>query len=147
MDQLFTTFGVNWKLLVMQAVNFGLLLLVLWKYVYTPVLKLIDERREQIAEGVRTAEAADRRLADADEEGKQLVGAAAKEGEGLVAAARLRADERAQEIVKSAEAKAAASLAEAVQRAEEAQRKAMQESEKEITRAAMLAAEKILAQK
>lgn len=147
MDQLFATFGINWKLLIVQAVNFGVLLLVLWKYVYTPVLALIDERREKIAEGVRTAEAATRRLSEADAEGKQMVGTAAKEGEALVASARLRADERAQEIVKNAEAKAASTLAEAVQRAEEAQRKAMQESEKEITRAAMLAAEKILAQK
>jgi F-type H+-transporting ATPase subunit b len=147
MTELFTTFGVNWKLLVMQAVNFGLLLLVLWKYVYTPVLKLIDERREQIAEGVRTAEAATRRLAEADTEAKGLVGAAAKDGEALVASARLRADEKAQEILKSAEAKATQALADATLRAEETKRKALQESEKEITRAAMLAAEKILAHK
>lgn len=147
MDQLFATFGINWKLFTMQMVNFGLLLWVLWKFVYTPVLAMIDQRREEIAEGVRKAEAADRRLAEADLEGKSLVAAAGKEGESLVAAARARADEKATEIVKTAEAKAAAALSDATARAEEAKRKALQESEKEIARAAMLAAEKILAHK
>ena len=147
MAQLFATFGINWKLLLIQSVNFGLLLFVLWKYVYTPVLAMIDKRRDEIAEGVRTAEAATRRLSEANEEGKALVASAGKEGEGMVAAASARATERAQEIVKAAEDKAASALAEAQAKGDEAKRKALQESEKEIARAAMLAAEKILKQK
>lgn len=144
MDQLISTFGIDWRLLLVQSVNFGLLLLVLWRFVYRPVLAMIDERREAIAEGVRKAEAADRRLAEAETEGKQLVGAAARESEAMVAAARARAEEKASGIMRDAEAKAAAALADAATRAEEAKRKALAESEKEITRAAMLAAEKIL---
>jgi F-type H+-transporting ATPase subunit b len=141
---LFSTFGINGKLLLMQAVNFGLLLLVLWKFVYRPVLAMIDERRAKIADGIAQAEAASRRLAEADEEARGLVGAAAKEGEGLVAAARERADVRAAEIVKDAEGKAAAALSDAQARAEEIKRQAARESEKDIIRASVLAAEKLL---
>ena len=90
MDQLISTFGIDWRLLLVQSVNFGLLLLVLWRFVYRPVLAMIDERREKIAEGVQKAEAADRRLAEADEEGKGIIGAASREGEQVVAAARAR---------------------------------------------------------
>lgn len=147
MTELFSTFGINWTLLLMQAVNFGLLLFVLWRFVYRPVLSMIDERQKKIAEGVQKAEAADRRLAEADEEGKQLVGSAAKEGESLVAAARARSETLAAEIVKNAETKAAASIADAATRAEESKRQALREGEKDIVRAAMLAAEKILAKK
>ncbi len=147
MSDLFSTFGLNGKLLLMQSVNFGLLLLVLWKFVYRPVLAMIDERREKIAEGVRIAEAADQRLAAAQEESEQLVGAGAREAEQLVAAARIRAEEKGSEIVKGAEAKADAALKDATARAEEAKRRALQESEKEIAKAALLAAEKILATK
>lgn len=71
MGELFSTFGINGKLLLMQSVNFGLLLLVLWKFVYRPVLTMIDERREKIAEGVRIAEAADQRLAAQGQDGRQ----------------------------------------------------------------------------
>ena len=144
MGELFSTFGVDWRLLIIQAVNFGLLLSVLTYFLYKPILQIIDERREKIAEGVRTAEAAGRKLADAKVEGEGIVGGAAREAEALVASARSRADERGAEIVKLAEARAAATLKEASERAEEAKRQVMKESEREIARAAMLAAEKIL---
>lgn len=144
MSELLATFGVNWKLLLIQAVNFGLLLAILSYFLYKPVLKIIDERREKIAEGVRTAEAASRRLEEAKSEGEGIVGSAAREAEGIVAAARSRAEERAEGIVKSAESLAAATLKDAAAHAEEAKRQALKDSEREIARAAMLAAEKIL---
>jgi len=147
MDQLFATFGINWKLLLIQGVNFGVLLVALSYFLYRPVMKMLDERREKIAEGVRAAEAAQQRLAAAKEEGETLVGDAAREAESLVAAARVRADEKGAEIVSGAETKAESIVREATARAEESQRRAMQESEKEIAKAAMLAAEKILAAK
>ena len=88
MSELFATFGVNWKLLLAQAVNFGLLLTVLTYFLYKPVLKIIDERREKVAEGVRKAEAATRRLQEAKTEGEGMVGEAARQAEGTVAEAR-----------------------------------------------------------
>jgi len=147
MSELFATFGVNWKLLLIQALNFGALLAILTYFLYKPILRIIDERREKIAEGVRTAEAASRRLEEAKTEGEQLVGGAAREAESIIATARTRADERASEIVKGAETRAASTLSDAAERAEEAKRQALKESEREIARAAMLAAEKILREK
>ena len=145
MDQLVAVFGIDWRLLVIQGINFALLLCVLSYFLYKPVLKIIDERREKIAEGVRTAEAAARRLAEAKEQGENLVGAAARDAESLVAAARARADERHTEIVRAAESRADSILKDAAARAEEAKRQSLAESERGIAKAAMLAAEKILA--
>ena len=147
MSALFEAFGVNWQLLLVQAINFGLLLFVLTYFLYKPVMKMIDERQKKIAEGVRTAEEAARRLADAKQEGDQITGEAAREAEGIVASARTRADERGSEIVKAAQVQADAVLKDAAARAEEAKRQALQESQREIARAAMLAAEKILREK
>lgn len=147
MSELFAAFGINWKLLLVQAVNFGLLLSVLTYLLYKPILRIIDERREKVSEGVRTAEAAQRRLEEAKKEGDELVGTAARDAEALVANARVRADEKGGEIVKAAESRADALMKEAAQKAEEAKRQALSESQKEIARAAMLAAEKILREK
>lgn len=147
MEGLISAFGIDWRLLVIQAVNFAVLLGGLTYFLYTPVMKLIDERREKIAEGVRTAEAAQRRLEEAKTEGDQLIGKAAREAEGLVAAARTRGEEKESEIVHAAEQRADALLKDAAARAEEAKRQALMESQKEIARAAMLAAEKILREK
>ncbi|MEK7098653.1 MAG: F0F1 ATP synthase subunit B [Patescibacteria group bacterium] len=147
MSELFAAFGLDVKLLLIQALNFAILLFVLWKFLYTPVLKMIDERRGKIAEGVQKAEAADRKLADADTEGKGIVASASKDAEGLVASARNRADEQASEIMKRSQERADQLLADAQARAEEAKRQALAAGEKEIARAAMLAAEKILEKK
>lgn len=144
MNQLLAVFGVDWKLLLVQAVNFGLLLSVLTYFLYKPMLRIIDERQRKIADGVKTAEAADKKLADAKAESDHMIGGAVREAEALVASARSRADERGVEIMKAAETRAAATMKEAAERAEEAKRMVLKESEREIARAAMLAAEKIL---
>ncbi len=147
MSQFFAAFGIDWKLLLIQGVNFGVLLLILWRFLYGPLLKIIDERREKIAEGVRTAEEAAQRLAEAKAEGDKMVGTAAREAEALVAGARTKAQSKGLEIVKAAETRADAIMTDAEARAEEAKRQALLESEREIARAAMLAAERILKSK
>jgi F-type H+-transporting ATPase subunit b len=144
MNALFEAFGINGSLLLIQAVNFGALLLALWYFLYTPVLKMIDERRAKIAEGVRMAEAASQRLADATTESEGIIGGAARNAEELVANGRQRGIEKEAELLKIAEARAESVVKEAVARGEEIKRQVMSESEREVARAAMLAAEKIL---
>src|SRR6267378_3500117 len=113
MSQLFAAFGIDWKLLLIQGLNFGLLLVVLSYFLYKPILKIIDERREKIAEGVRTAEAASRRLAEAKEEGDKQIGEAAREAQSIIASARSSGEERKASIVSEAEARAHAILKDA----------------------------------
>lgn len=144
MSELFETFGVNWKLLFIQAINFGLLLLVLWYFLYRPLLRMIDERREKIAEGVRNAEAAKTALDEAGGKRDAIVGEASREAEGIIATARSRADEKGNELLKSAAARATALLAETKARAEEEKRQTLKAAEADIARAAVMAAEKLL---
>ncbi len=147
MSELFATFGINWKLLLIQAVNFGVLLTALTYFLYRPVMKILDERRAKIAEGVQAAEAAGQRLADAKTEADGIVGDGARQAESLLSNARTSAEEKGATIVKDAEARATALLKDAEARATETQRQALRESEREIAKAAMLAAEKILREK
>ena len=144
MQELFEVFGVNWKLLLVQAFNFGLLLVILTFFLYKPVLRIIDERREKVAEGVRNAEEALQKLAASETEGKEIVISASREAERIVALARESAEEKGSGLVREAEARAEALLKDADARAAEAQRQALSRSEKEIAQAAMLAAEKVL---
>ncbi len=59
------TFGVNWKLFLAQLVNFSIVLVVMWKWVYTPLIKLMDTRAKEITEGLVNATAAQQKLAEA----------------------------------------------------------------------------------
>lgn len=65
--------GINWKLFVSQAVNFFILLTVLWAFVYRPLIRIIKERNEKIKTGLDKAEQADVRLKEIDNIGKEKI--------------------------------------------------------------------------
>ncbi|KND49547.1 MAG: ATP synthase F0, B subunit [Parcubacteria bacterium C7867-008] len=144
MDQLLEAFGIQLPLLLAQLVNFGVLFVALTYLLYKPVMKTLDERRTKVAQGVLDAEEAAQKLASADEEASTTVQTAEKEAEGIVATAREEAGSEKTRIVKEAEARAASVAADAEARAKETAEKSLRESEKEIARLAMLAAEKAM---
>ena len=43
--ELFGKLGIEWKLLLAQGLNFILLLIILRKFLYKPILKMLDERK------------------------------------------------------------------------------------------------------
>lgn len=147
MDALLEAFGVDWKLLIAQAVNFGIVLLALTYLLYKPVMKTLDERAHKIAKGVEDATRAEEKLAHADEAAAHTVRTAEQEAEAVVARARDEASSERTRIVKEAEIRAATVLSDAELRAKENAASALRESEKEIARLAVLAAEKVLKEK
>jgi F-type H+-transporting ATPase subunit b len=144
MEQLFDAFGIDWKLLIAQAINFGVLLAVLTYLLYKPVLKTLDERSALIKKGVVDAEEATKKLEEADDTVKARLQEAEGEAEGLVARARDEAGSERSRIVKEAEARASHIEKDAEARAKEAKEQALKESEREIARLAILAAEKAI---
>lgn len=144
MEQLFGAFGIDGKLLLAQLINFGVLFVALTWLLYKPVMKTLDERRAKIAQGVEDAEKATAKLAVADEEASKVVHGAETEAEGIVASAREAATSEKTRIMKEAEARAAQVALDADMRAKETAAQALRESEKEVARLAVLAAEKVL---
>ncbi len=144
MGSLFATFGINAQLLLIQAVNFGIVLLVLWYFLYTPLFKVIAERRDKVAKGVADAEAAARSKADIEASRSGILSAAEHEASAVVERAVEEGKGERAAIVKSAQERSDALLADARAQSEEAKRRALADSEKDIARMAVLAAEKIL---
>jgi F-type H+-transporting ATPase subunit b len=50
------TFGVDWPHLVAQMISFGVVCVLLHRFAYRPVLGVLAERRQRIAEGLANAE-------------------------------------------------------------------------------------------
>ncbi len=144
MEQLLDAFGIDWKLLLAQLVNFGVLFVALTWFLYKPVMKTLDERKAKIAKGVEDAEIASEKALTADADAAKVVKGAENEAEGIVSSARDLAGTEKARIVKEAEARAAQVAADAEARATETAAKALRESEREIARIAVLAAEKVL---
>ncbi len=144
MESLLDAFGIDWKLLAAQLVNFGVLFVALTWLLYKPVMKTLDERRMKIAQGVEDAERAAISAANADAEAAKVVQGAEQEADGIVGSARELANAEKARITKEAEARAAQIASDAQVRAAETAARAMRESEREVARLAVLAAEKVL---
>jgi F-type H+-transporting ATPase subunit b len=144
MEQLFEAFGIDGKLLLAQLINFGVLFVALTWLLYKPVMKTLDERAEKIRQGVEDAERAAEAAANADEAAQKVVKGANEEAEGIVATAREHASSEKARLLKEAEARAAQVALDAEARAKETAEQARRESEKEVARLAVLAAEKVL---
>jgi F-type H+-transporting ATPase subunit b len=144
MSQLFSAFGIDWHLLIAQAVNFGIVLIALWYFLYKPVLATMEERRALISRGVEDAERAGEKLAGADTEALSRVAVADTEAASIIANARETANSEKTRLLKEAEARAVAVTKDAEARALEVAERARRESEKEVARLAILAAEKVL---
>jgi F-type H+-transporting ATPase subunit b len=56
LEQIARTFGVDWPHLIAQIISFGIVCFVLYRLAYRPVLAILDQRRQQIAEGLSNAE-------------------------------------------------------------------------------------------
>lgn len=61
--------GIDWFTLVAQVVNFLILLALLWRFLFKPVMRAMDRREEKIASRLEEAEAKER---EAEEEREKL---------------------------------------------------------------------------
>ena len=144
MDKVIAVFGIEWELLIAESVNFLILLAILTYFLYRPVMKVLADRAAAIKKGLADADAAAKALEVTEGARAGVIAEAHHEAEMIVARAEDEGKTERNSIVKSAQDRAEAVLKDAAQSAEEAKRRALKESEAEIARTAVLAAEKIL---
>jgi F-type H+-transporting ATPase subunit b len=110
---IFTTLGIDWRLLILQIIAFLILVWILGKFVYPWLMKSVDERQAKIEESVKAAEEAEKKaesaqeeiaklLKDARAEAKDIVTTAKDEAAAMVADAEGKAKTRAEKIVADA---------------------------------------------
>jgi F-type H+-transporting ATPase subunit b len=140
----FDAFGVDFPKLIFQIINFLVLLYLANRFLFKPVMKLLDERSERIRKGLEDAEAAERDRELAASEREAALTESRKEAQALLArAAKIAEDTRAETV---AEAKAAAEklIARARQEITAERDKAMSELKAEVADLALDAASKLV---
>src|SRR5688500_10081393 len=50
------TFGLDWPHFIAQVISFSIVAFLLHRFAYKPILKVLEERRQRIAEGLANAE-------------------------------------------------------------------------------------------
>ena len=90
-QQIARTFGVDWPHLVAQIVSFSIVCIVLYRYAYRPVLRVLEERRQQIAQGLANTEKIKAELARTEAQRQEVMAQANAQGNKLIEEARLAA--------------------------------------------------------
>ncbi|MGH7975975.1 MAG: F0F1 ATP synthase subunit B [Limisphaerales bacterium] len=103
MDEL----GIDWRALLTQTISFSIVFFVLWKYAYGPIFKMLNARREKIAEALANAEKIKADVAKTETERHKILTDAGDKADKLIddarqAAARVR-EQETQKAIAAAE--------------------------------------------
>jgi len=147
MQELLSKLGIDYKLLIAQIVNFLVLLFVLYKFAYGPIVAMLEKRQKKIEQGLADAEAAKKNLEKSEEKQKEILKKARTETKEIVAKAHIQAEKSKSEMAAEAKAQAEKIIADAKVQIEREKRKMLGEIKSEIGGLVVAAAEKIIDEK
>jgi F-type H+-transporting ATPase subunit b len=136
--------GIEPGLLVSQIINFLLLIVILRATLYEPVLKMLEQRRERIAQSMNEAERVTVAAQEAEQEKVKVLDVARREAQEIRAQATRDTEKIAQEIRSRAEAEATEIRMKAQDDAQKQVQTAMADANKQIAELAILATEQLL---
>ena len=147
MEEITKVFGIDWRLLLIQIINFAILLFLLKIFLYKPIMKIIDERKVKIEKGMADAEEATVKLGLAEESAHKMLQEAQNKAEKLTEETYDLLRQFKDEKTKEAEEDGQKILAAAEKEKKTLRERAVREAEEEVTRMSILGAEKILKEK
>ncbi len=84
--------GINLKSFLAQLVNFGIVVIVLWKWVFTPLTQAMRQRSEEIERGLEKSLQADKKLEEAVAEKAKAIKSARAETHAMIEEAEKSSD-------------------------------------------------------
>ena len=147
MSLLLSKLGIDWKLLIAQIVNFLVLLFVLWKFAYGPILAMLEKRQKKIEKGLADADEAHKKLVESEERQKEILKNARVEAKDIVEKAREQAEKAKSEIAAESKVQAEKIIISAKSEIEQEKQKTIAEIKSEIGGLVAAATEKIVGEK
>jgi F-type H+-transporting ATPase subunit b len=101
------TFGWNWQLFLSQVISFCIVVFLLRRFAYKPILAVLEERRRKIEEGQLNAEKIKKELAEAEKRYQEIVAKGNADAQKMIDEARESAEHlserKQQEAITAAE--------------------------------------------
>ena len=91
MNDTLQMFGIQWPKFIIQLINFTVLLLILKKFAYPPIFKMLDQRKAKIAESVANADQIKAQLAKTEVDRQKTLPEAGELANKIIADARAAA--------------------------------------------------------
>ncbi len=133
-EQIAKTFGVDWPHLAAQIISFCIVCALLYRFAYRPVLAMLEERRQRIAEGLANAEKIKAELAGAEAQRQEVMAQAHTQATKLIEEARAAAARVQQEETNKAIAAAEQIMAKAREAAAQDYDRMLAELKREVGR-------------
>ncbi len=136
--------GINGPFLLAQIINFIVFFLLLRRFLFPPLLRMLDERKQRIAEGLAAADIARK---EAEAERARLMAqieAERKEAQARIAAASAEAERVKAEIIAQAQREAEVIKAKAIAEAEAERQRILAEAHRQIAELTVLATERVV---
>ncbi len=84
-------FGVDWPHFLAQCISFSIVLFLLQRFAYKPILQILEERRQRIKEGLENAERIKAELAKIEAARQEALNQANQQANRLIEEARVAA--------------------------------------------------------
>lgn len=123
--------GIDFKLILAQIFNFVVLLVILKKFLYKPLLKMLDERKKKIEEGLLNAEKIKKELEEIEKRKQKILADSQKEAVALFLEQKKLAQKEKEAMIEEARIKAGEEIKKGLVLAKEEMAKARLELKKE----------------
>ncbi len=102
MDSLVSTFHLDLKLLIAQAVNFGIVFAVLYFFAFKPLFKVMGERTDKIDKSLKDADEIEKKLAETNVRKEEIVAEARQAAQAVLEEAKSAGEARKQDMIAKA---------------------------------------------
>jgi F-type H+-transporting ATPase subunit b len=137
------TFGLDWKLFLAQLINFAVIVFVLTKWVYKPLIKMMDERRKKIEDGIQNAERAEKKLDSAKETEEKMMNEARALGKEFIDEGKKKGDLERQRRVEASRVIIDGQLKESKEHLNREAESAKEQARKDVAKLVLAATEKV----
>lgn len=136
--------GVEWSLLIAQIVNFLILIVLLRMFLLKPIMNMLNQRKERIAQSMKDAERVNAAAREAEADKAKVLEQARREAQEIRAQATRDAEKIAQDVRGRADQEATEVRMKAQEDAQKQVELALADANKQIADLAILATEKLL---
>jgi F-type H+-transporting ATPase subunit b len=136
--------GINLGLLIVQIIAFMIVFVTLNAWIYTPMLNMMETRKQKIAQGLNDARVAAEARADAEKDAAKIIADAQVEAGKIVAEATERASAAGRDVMAATEAEAARAREASVAEAEVERNRVLGDLRGQVASLAIAAANKLV---
>ena len=147
MDSIISTFHIDWKIIIAQAINFGVVFVVLYIFALKPLSKLMTERSQNIAKGINDAKTNATLLAETRAEYDAAIVKAKSEADKIFQEGKKEAENKKTSMLEEAKKEVTTVIENGKKTLEAEKIKMVEEAKKEIVNLAMLATRKLIESK